>query len=96
MTDADGVFVDTNVWIYASVPNAPLHQRAREALDGATTPLWTSRQVLREFLAVMSRPQAFFTGEAPIGDLIARVQLIETRCRIARTGRRSRTDCCSC
>lgn len=62
MTAADGVFVDTNVWVYASVPNAPLHAQARQALERATAPLWTSRQVLREFLAAMSRPQTFFPG----------------------------------
>jgi len=53
-------FVDTNVLLYASRPKAPEHARAQAVLsrmrqDGA--PLWLSRQVFREYLAVATRPQ---------------------------------------
>ncbi len=55
------VFVDTNILLYASRPNAGEHARSQAALsrmrqDG--TPLWLSRQVFREYLAVATRPQA--------------------------------------
>ena len=57
---ADPAFIDTNVLVYISRPVSPGHARARIALgqlekDGA--PLWISRQVMREYLAVVTRPQ---------------------------------------
>jgi predicted nucleic acid-binding protein len=52
-------FIDTNVLAYAAADGAPLLDRARAALaraaaDGAVT---ISRQVLREYLSVMTRQQ---------------------------------------
>ena len=52
-------FIDTNVLVYAAVDGAPLLDRARAALartaaDGAVV---ISRQVLREYLSVMTRQQ---------------------------------------
>jgi len=58
----DPVFVDTNVLVYASVISPPLRQVALRAIldrEQAKTELWISRQVLREYLAVLSRPQTF-------------------------------------
>jgi predicted nucleic acid-binding protein len=55
-------FVDTNVLVFAASSTAPLHQRASEELrrrDEAGQELWLSRQVLREYLATLSRPQTF-------------------------------------
>ncbi len=60
-TAAERVFIDTNVLVYVSRPAAPGHAAARSALaglearDGAG---WISPQVLREYLAVVTRPQA--------------------------------------
>lgn len=56
---ADRIFVDTNVLFYATVAESPFHQQASQALkqvreSGAK--LWISSQVLREYLAVMTRP----------------------------------------
>jgi predicted nucleic acid-binding protein len=45
--------------VYASFPGAPFHAAARTWLSGLESKgavLWTSRQVLREFLAVTTRP----------------------------------------
>ena len=56
------MFVDTNVLVYARVMEAPNHDVARELLAQATTsdePAQLSRQVLREYLAVMTRPQTW-------------------------------------
>ena len=52
-------FLDTNLLVYAAADGAPLRERARAALAGAARdgPLTISRQVLREYLAVMTRQQ---------------------------------------
>jgi predicted nucleic acid-binding protein len=54
-------FVDTNVLVYAAAEGAPFHDKARTALIGlaANERLSISRQVLREYLAVMTRPQTW-------------------------------------
>lgn len=62
MTAIKSVFIDTNVLVYATVATAPMHLRAKQALeslwaDGVN--LWISRQVLREYVAVVTRPQTF-------------------------------------
>ncbi len=59
---AKDVFIDTNVLVYAAVQAAPMHAAAREKLRSMQDEgrvLWISRQVIREYLAVLSRPQAF-------------------------------------
>lgn len=66
------VFIDTNVLVAASAAGAPFHREAIRALDklgaaGAET--WISRQVLRELLATLSRPQAWGGDVDP--DLLA-------------------------
>ena len=52
-------FVDTNVLIYATARSAPFRDRARAALARLATgePLSVSRHILREYIAVMTRPQ---------------------------------------
>jgi predicted nucleic acid-binding protein len=58
---ADPVFLDTNVLIYVSRPSAPEHGAARRTLgqlEAEGGALWISQQVLREYLAVATRPQA--------------------------------------
>lgn len=58
---ADPVFLDTNVLVYASRPNAAEHPAARTVLgqlEADAIPLWISQQVLREYLSVVTRPQA--------------------------------------
>jgi predicted nucleic acid-binding protein len=58
---AEPAFVDTNVLVYATRTKSHFHPRATACLwqarnDG--TPLWFSRQIIREYLAVVTRPQA--------------------------------------
>ncbi len=84
-TDAKSVFLDTNVLVYASVAEAPLHQVARDAIQAyeqSGNSLWISRQVLREYLAVLTRPQAF-TEPIPIETLLVAVQAFATRFQVA-------------
>jgi predicted nucleic acid-binding protein len=57
---ADPVFVDTNVLVYATRPSAAQHVSAQAALsrlEGEGSSLWVSAQVLREYLAAVTRPQ---------------------------------------
>jgi len=57
---ADPVFVDTNVLVYATRPSAAEHAAALAALgrlEGEGSALWVSHQVLREYLAVVTRAQ---------------------------------------
>ena len=59
MDDRRGVFVDTNILIYASIRSSPFHQLAHDAIRGLekeNAELFISRQVLREYLASMTRP----------------------------------------
>jgi predicted nucleic acid-binding protein len=85
---AEPVFIDTNVLVYANVTTAPLHREALEAIRGreqAGVELWISRQVLREYLATLSRPQTF-TAPLPSTMLTAQVRLFEARFRVAEEG----------
>ena len=58
----NALFIDTNVLVFANVLETPLHQQALQAITTAQQQgrtLWISRQVIREYLMVMTRPQAF-------------------------------------
>lgn len=78
------IFIDTNVLIYANVVSAPYHQLAIETLqnlNNSGVELWLSRQILREFIATLTRPQTFVDIQPP--DVIAeRVQFFEQFFRI--------------
>jgi len=59
-------FIDTNVLVYAAADGAPVLDRARAALaraaaDGA---VMISRQILREYLSVMTRQQIWGSRSA--------------------------------
>ena len=54
------MFIDTNVFVNSRIPDAPDHDIARERLERALRsdePLRISRQVVREYLSVVTRPQ---------------------------------------
>lgn len=60
--DAEALFVDTNILIYANVLETPWHEPALAAIQSAHQAgrlLWISRQVIREYLVTMTRPQNF-------------------------------------
>ena len=52
---------DTNILVAATVAHAPGHLRARSALDNlsATSVMSVSRQIMREYVAVLTRPQVW-------------------------------------
>ena len=60
--DKNATFLDTNVLVSASAATAPFHQATlawmREISETGGT-FWISRQILREYLAVLSRPQPY-------------------------------------
>jgi len=60
--DDKALFIDTNVLVYANVLETPMHEQALAAINAAYQAgrtIWISRQVIREYLVTMTRPQAF-------------------------------------
>jgi len=88
MMDVEPVFLDTNILVFANVAEAPLHELARTAIEtryNAGTELWISRQILREYLSTLSRPQTFSKPQ-PVATLIERGRFFEGRFRVAEDG----------
>jgi len=82
---SNALFLDTNILIYANVVQAPFHAQALHAVqtyEQQGIELWLSRQVLREYLATLSRPQTFGMV-IPAAILSQQVQLFERRFQIA-------------
>lgn len=78
-------FVDTNILSYAQLAKSPFHLQAKARLlefEAQGVELWISRQILREYLAVMTRPGTL-TGQIPVADLIRDTQDFEAQFRIA-------------
>ena len=79
ITAGSRIFIDTNILIYANLAQSPLHDQAVARFRGfedAGIDLYISRQVLREYLAVMSRP-GVLTQEIPLSSLIQDIQGFE-------------------
>ena len=60
------MFIDTNVLVYSRIYESPHHQTARTGLERAIRngePMRISRQIIREYLSVVTRPA---TSAAPI------------------------------
>lgn len=78
-------FIDTNILIYANVATAPFHEQALNAIKAAQQagrPLWISRQVIREFIAVRTRPQTF-AHPSTVEQIIERVHYLEELFQVA-------------
>ena len=105
------MFIDTNVLVKSRVPGAPDHDSARAILERVfryPEPLRISRQVIREYLAVVTRPQTWpvaITRKEALDDvdrLIASFEILEdgpvvteflvTLCREVPTGGRQIHD----
>ena len=87
-TVVEPVFVDTNVLIYAQQAFSPFHAPATTQLNDLVSAghlLWISRQVLREYLAVMSRPGAL-TAPIAVSALLADVRAFQTQFLVADDG----------
>jgi predicted nucleic acid-binding protein len=82
---ADRILVDTNVLVYASLRNSRWHGQAVQALHVellASAELWVSRQILREYLAVLTRPGTT-TLATPAATAAADVAAFERMFRVA-------------
>ena len=56
------MFIDTNVLIYSRIIEAPSHDVAGESLERvrlSNEPLRISRQIIREYVSVVTRPQTW-------------------------------------
>lgn len=67
------VFCDTNIIVRLNILESPEHEQIKQAVEvllARDDELWVSRQVIREFAAVITRPQTFLkpftTAEAAI------------------------------
>ena len=79
------LFIDTNVLVYAQVAEAPLHDHSRSVLRKhleAGGEFWISRQVIREFLAVMTR-QPGLPEKTAQGGLVEIIRGFIAHCRVA-------------
>jgi predicted nucleic acid-binding protein len=84
-SDKRSIFLDTNIIIRANVISAPFHPEALAAiqkLQETNTPMWISRQVLREYMSAVTRDQTFMRALSP-DVVIARVQYFEAHFKVA-------------
>jgi predicted nucleic acid-binding protein len=82
---ANSIFLDTNILVYANVSESPFHQAALEKIQNlydSGIDLWISRQVLREFLMTLTRPQAFVNPQ-PVAILVERIRFFQTQFQVA-------------
>ena len=82
------MFIDTNVLVASRFLEAPNHDIARPRLERAfrdPDPLRISRQVLREYLAVVTRPQAWAVPSTR-DDALDDVQRLMSRFEILEDG----------
>lgn len=82
---ADPIFIDTNVLTRATITSAPLHTEAQAALlrlrhEGRD--LWISHQVIREYAANASRPQAY-SQPIPAIQLLEQIRRFRATFRVA-------------
>lgn len=94
MTMGGEAFVDTNVLLHATIAAMPLHQEAVDLIDAqraSGTMLWISRQVIREYIAVVTRPQTF-SDPLPASDVIPRIQRLEGLFKVADDTERVTTE----
>lgn len=79
ITAGSGIFIDTNILVYANLAHSPFHHQAVARLrefENNGLDLYVSRQVLREYLAVMTRT-GLLTEEIPVSSLIQDVRGFE-------------------
>ena len=85
MTAAEPVFIDTNVLVYAARTLAAQHAAAVAAFEAVAqrpASLWISRQVIREYLAAMTRPQPGM-ATLPVIEALIDAKRLEQRFNVA-------------
>jgi predicted nucleic acid-binding protein len=84
------IFIDTNVLIRANVATAPTHEEALECLKRlgkSSAELWVSQQILREYLANVTRQQTFMSP-IPMATAIARIEYFQSHFIVAQDSER--------
>lgn len=87
MASAEGkpLFIDSDVLVYANTKESPLHEVALSKIQHyghSDCELWLSVQIMREFLAVRTRPQTW-AEPASMSTLIERIRYFETHFSVA-------------
>ena len=83
--DDNPVFIDTNILVYANIITAPKHDDALAKIQNiyqSKRPIWISRQVLREYLVIMTRDQTF-TAPMPKDTIIQRLEYFKNNFNVA-------------
>ncbi len=78
------LFIDTNILVYANVIETPFHKQALAAINTAHDTgrtLWISRQVIREYLVTLTRPQIY--ENLPRATVLEQVDLFIDRFQVA-------------
>lgn len=84
-TDGERVFIDTNILIRATIASAPLHEPAAARLEQlwqSGAELWISRQVIREYLMNVTRPQSY-SAPVPADRAVEQIRRFQSRLKIA-------------
>ena len=84
------MFVDTNVLVAVRFVTAPAHTIARAALNRAgesTETLYISRQIVREYLATVTRPQSW-SAPLPMADALEDVTRLTSSFAVLEDGPR--------
>ncbi|MBN1284252.1 MAG: type II toxin-antitoxin system VapC family toxin [Anaerolineae bacterium] len=79
------VFIDTNVLVRATLVTAPQHADALVAMERLWSEgmsIWISRQVLREYAAVLTRPQTYAFPISPAA-VAAQLRVFLTQFHVA-------------
>lgn len=85
MTAAEEWFVDTNVLLYASSARSPWHRDAEALLSRARQQdiqLVISTQVVREYLAVATRPESGKIDKPAVRDALDNVRTFQAELRV--------------
>ena len=79
------IFLDTNILVRANVATAPDHQQVialLRVLRKRRTLLWISQQIIREYIATVTRPQTFMKP-LDIATALGRARYFQTHFRVA-------------
>lgn len=84
MMDDSPLFIDTNILVYANVIETPFHTQALSAINTAHEAgrtIWINRQVIREYLVTLTRPQVF--DNLPRATVLEQINLFIQRFQVA-------------
>lgn len=77
---------DTNVVLRATIADANLHEPAKALIEGLWRDgieVWISRQIIREYIVTLTRPQVFMTRRMTMTEVIGQVETLQSLFRVA-------------